>query len=107
MLRENRGFAQSMDFPAQSNDRWFAQISMDCAILAQTMNALAMAFGYLIRLIHALLMNENSYIHVGMCMHALPLRRRIYSYLRVAIYIVNSVSSSVRRGRWCEHENQH
>ena len=31
-------FAQSMDCPAQSSDRYFAQKSMDCAVVAQTMD---------------------------------------------------------------------
>ena len=77
MLCANREFAQSIDCPAQSNDRCFAQISKDCAILTQTRNAIAMAFGYLIRPMHALQMNGNSYI--ATYVHA-PLRLFVEEY---------------------------
>ena len=36
--------------------RYFVQISMDCAILTQNRNAIAMAFGYLVQPLHALQM---------------------------------------------------
>ena len=31
-------FAQSMDCPVHSSDQYFAQKSMDCAVVAQTMD---------------------------------------------------------------------
>ena len=39
MLCENYEFAQSMDCPAQSHDTYFAQKSMDYAVIAQTMDS--------------------------------------------------------------------
>ena len=39
MLCAKLEFAQSMDCPAQSHDTYFAQKSMDCAVIAQTMDS--------------------------------------------------------------------
>ena len=39
MLCAKLEFAQSMDCPAQSHDTCFAQKSMDCAVIAQTMDS--------------------------------------------------------------------
>ena len=39
MLCAKLGFAQSMDCPAQSHDTYFAQKSMDCAVIVQTVDS--------------------------------------------------------------------